>query len=66
MLSWFGVGFTGVGALGATARAPMTSTFSMMTGFMGASALNAPLAPVGVSPMRSMTSIPCTTLPNTV
>src|SRR5206468_13073037 len=36
------------------------STFSMTTGFKGASDLKGPTAPVGVSPMCSMTSIPCT------
>ena len=60
-------GMTGVTGGGLVACCPdMISTFSMITGFKGASLLNCPTVPVGVSPMRSITSMPCTTRPNTV
>lgn len=43
----------------------MTETLSMTTGCRGASDLNGPNLPVGTTPMRSTTLIPCTTLPKT-
>lgn len=39
----------------------ITATFWMITGLSGASALKGPNAPVGTTPIRSTTSIPCTT-----
>ena len=39
---------------GGRSRGAMISIFSMTTGFSGASDLNGPTAPVGVSPMRSI------------
>src|SRR5579864_8172600 len=51
------------GAAAAGALADTIVALSMMTGLSGASCLKGPILPVGTSPIRSITSIPCTTRP---